>query len=185
MAVRRKTTPRLGTSSGRDSLDAGLVRNLLSDLSLSDTEGPNVSDETNHSPSKDTDIQNILVEGVGKLSMRETSKLFPSTPELYREISIQESSTPPAATSTPNKLPLPITATRPWQLAKSEPRQRHARTSGPDTDHMQEVPRMRVRHYFSYQVIRGLFLLLLVWAAYFIYMHLHSDLFVIKDNRLL
>ena len=174
MAV-RKTKPRSDGTPSTGHLrasDTGIVRNLLSDMSLHD----DIPDEVVPS---DKEIQEILVEGVSKLSVSETNKLFPKTyqpdPNLCNiDINEQLPSAVKPATSTPKeRLPLPISSNsvprdNSWLVGSNEPRQRYSKSSIVETDSSNIEPRGRVRRYISHQILRWLLLFIVVWTVYFV-----------------
>lgn len=171
----RKTKPRSDGTPSTGHLrasDTGIVRNLLSDMSLHD----DIPDEVVPS---DKEIQEILVEGVSKLSVSETNKLFPKTyqpdPNLCNiDINEQLPSAVKPATSTPKeRLPLPISSNsvprdNSWLVGSNEPRQRYSKSSIVETDSSNIEPRGRVRRYISHQILRWLLLFIVVWTVYFV-----------------
>lgn len=173
-------------SRNRDNSDAGIVRNLMNDLSLED------AGDEERIPSPEQDIQEILVQGVSNLSVRESNKLFPKTyqqtPNLCGiEISEsgnsgdQSSSQTGAPSNEP--LPLPIPSSH-WLLSStpSEARQRYSKPSNSETTVNIDQPRNRVRRYLSFQVLRWLLIFIAVWTIYFAYVYFQADLFLANDS---
>lgn len=182
--VSRRESAGATPSRHRDNLnsDAGIIRNLMQDLSLNDEEEKTANSE------QDCKLQDILVQGVSNLTVKETNKLFPKAyqqpPDLCG-INIKD------AERSPDPLPLPISSPTPaarWPLSSTpnEPRQRYSKPSPSDTTvNIDPQPRARgVRRYFSFQVLRWLLLFILVWVIYFSYLYFHAEILLPPDRHL-
>jgi len=155
----------------------------MNDLSLED------AGDEERIPSPEQDIQEILVQGVSNLSVRESNKLFPKTyqqtPDLcgieISESGDQSSSQTGAPSNEP--LPLPIPSSH-WLLSStpSEARQRYSKPSNSETTVNIDQPRNRVRRYFSFQVLRWLLIFIAVWTIYFAYVYFQADLFLASES---
>ncbi|KAL5258147.1 hypothetical protein ACHWQZ_G012936 [Mnemiopsis leidyi] len=189
--AKRKVTKRDNLTSTpsaqRNNSDVGIVRNLMTDLSLDDEE----TSPDKLSPA-DQDIQEILVQGVSNLTVKETNKLFPKTyqqtPDLYG-IKMTDTSSPvgpsqfsPVSDETVG-YPLSSTPAKShWLPSSNETRQRYSKPSSSETTVNIDQPRNRVRRYFSQQVLRWLLLFIGVWTLYFAYLYFQADLFLGSDS---
>ena len=193
--AKRKATKRENLTSTpsaqRNNSDVGIVRNLMTDLSLDDDE----TSPDNPSPAEQ-DIQEILVQGVSNLTVKETNKLFPKTyqqtPDLYG-IEITDTSPPAGQLSSQfspvsnDSLPYPLSSTPAkshWLPSSSsnETRQRYSKPSSSETTVNIDQPRNRVRRYFSHQVLRWFLIFIAVWTLYFAYVYFQVDLFPGSDS---